>query len=116
MEDTLNDDQALVVESPLGLIVLQAVHAGLINTLRHVTRLTGREDIYALIGGTHLLNASVSRLAYTLRTLRGFKIEFIAPCHCTGPMALLFFNSFGERFLDNRAGSIFEFGAEAHEN
>ncbi|MGI5875277.1 MAG: MBL fold metallo-hydrolase [Dethiobacteria bacterium] len=118
VEDTLNDDQALVVESPLGLIVLLGcTHAGLINTLRHVTRLTGREDIYALIGGTHLLNASVSRLAYTLRTLRGFKIEFIAPCHCTGPMATAVFQQvFGERFLDNRAGSIFEFGTEAHEN
>jgi 7,8-dihydropterin-6-yl-methyl-4-(beta-D-ribofuranosyl)aminobenzene 5'-phosphate synthase len=112
-EDSLKDDQALVVESSLGLIVLLGcAHSGLINTLRYITHLTGRDHIYALLGGTHLLNASVGRLAYTVESLRRFKIELLAPCHCTGPMATAVLRqAFGERFMDNHVGSIFKFDA-----
>ena len=110
-EDLLYDDQALVVESPAGVIVvLGCAHAGLVNTLRHVVALTGKRHLYALLGGTHLFNASADRLASTLEALRDFDLQIIAPCHCTGIGATLAFcRAFGDKFVFHQAGSVFEF-------
>jgi len=53
------DDQALYIESVEGLIVvLGCVHARVVNTLDHVSRLTGRRKIHAVVGGMHLGRAS----------------------------------------------------------
>ena len=110
VQDPIYDDQALVAESPEGTIVLLGcTHAGLINTLRYVTYLTGKRKIYAVLGGTHLLNVSESRLARTLEALREFDIKKVAPCHCTGFRATAALHqAFGENFMQNRVGSVFK--------
>lgn len=109
-EDLLYDDQALVVESPEGIIVvLGCAHAGLVNTLWHVVALTGKRRLYALLGGTHLLNASADRLASTLEALRDFDLQIVAPCHCTGIEATLaFYQVFGDKFVFHQVGSVLE--------
>ena len=50
------DDQALVMElKGRGLVVITGCrHAGVINTLRYVQKLTGRDRVHAVIGGFHL--------------------------------------------------------------
>ncbi len=109
-EDRLFDDQALVVESSAGVVVLLGcAHAGLIKTLQHVLSLTGEKRIYAVLGGTHLVNASKESLQSTVAALRHFELELIAPCHCSGFRAIAaLHHAFGERCLDHQAGSIFE--------
>ena len=111
VQDQIYDDQALVAESPKGTIVLLGcAHAGLINTLRYVTHLTGKRNIYAVIGGTHLMNVSEDRLVRTLKALEEFDIKKIAPCHCTGHRATVAIQQkFGEKFILNNVGSVFEF-------
>jgi 7,8-dihydropterin-6-yl-methyl-4-(beta-D-ribofuranosyl)aminobenzene 5'-phosphate synthase len=108
--DLLDDDQALLVESPAGIIVLLGcAHAGLLNTLRHVTALTGKRRLYAVLGGTHLLNASQDRLARIMGALRDFDLQMVAPCHCTGMQATLaFYRAFGDKFTFCQAGSVLE--------
>ncbi|NLL21981.1 MAG: MBL fold metallo-hydrolase [Firmicutes bacterium] len=110
--DLLADDQAVIVESTAGTIVLLGcAHSGLINTLRYVCDLTGKKQIYACIGGTHLMNASNERLEYTIEALREFDLQQVAPCHCTGPKgSLMLFQAFGDRFAHNPAGTVFNFG------
>jgi len=110
VEDRLLDDQALVVESGAGLVVLLGcAHAGVIETLRHVLSLTGERRIYAVLGGTHLLNTPEDRLRRTVAGLRQFGLELIAPCHCSGIRATVAMHrAFGKRCLDHQAGSIFE--------
>lgn len=109
--DFLNDDQALLVESPAGIIViLGCTHAGLLNTLRHVKTLIGKRRLYALLGGTHLLNASGEELAGILEAVREYDLQLVAPCHCTGILATLFFyQAYGEKFTFCQAGSVLEF-------
>ncbi len=106
--DPLMDDQAVIIESPTGLIVvLGCAHAGIINTLQHVQSLTGKK-IYALLGGTHLLGVKGPQLQQVIEQLRAFELQLIAPCHCTGFQArLALYRAFGDRYLEHRTGSVF---------
>jgi len=108
--DSLEDDQALVLESSAGLVVLLGcAHAGLVNTLQYIRKLTGQEKIYALLGGTHLLDLKEEELRQILEQLQDFGLQKIAPCHCTGlPAQMALARVFRENFLVNRAGSTFE--------
>jgi 7,8-dihydropterin-6-yl-methyl-4-(beta-D-ribofuranosyl)aminobenzene 5'-phosphate synthase len=85
MPDPLADDQALVVETTHGLVVVAGcAHAGVVNTLDLVCRLAGRGEIHALVGGLHLGRASQRQLEDTASALALRRLEWIAPCHCTG--------------------------------
>jgi len=89
--DLLPDDQSLFWESPSGTVVLLGcAHAGVINLLSYVRRLTENKPIRAVLGGMHLLNASPSRLEKTLAALRDFNVKTVAPVHCSGPAAMTF--------------------------
>ncbi|MDD5326325.1 MAG: iron-sulfur cluster assembly scaffold protein [Phycisphaerae bacterium] len=96
--DNLLDDQALFIKSPNGLIVVfGCAHSGVVNTLNYVTKLTGQDRIYAVIGGMHLLNASLERIEYTIEAFRQYQVQKIGPCHCTGVKAI---EKFKEVFPD----------------
>jgi 7,8-dihydropterin-6-yl-methyl-4-(beta-D-ribofuranosyl)aminobenzene 5'-phosphate synthase len=86
--DPLVDDQALFIETNRGLVVAAGcAHAGAVNTLDHVCRLTGRTEVLALIGGLHLGRASRKRLEMTGSALGRRNLQLMAPCHCTGMAA-----------------------------
>jgi len=79
------DDQALFFRVPEGVVILLGCgHSGVVNTIRYVSKLIGGQKIYAVMGGTHLLNASPLRLRKTIETFREFDLEKVMLCHCTG--------------------------------
>lgn len=83
--DNTPDDQSLVLETDKGLVlVLGCCHAGLVNTVEHVAYMTGRRDIHAVIGGTHLGFCSQEQLETTVDALRTLGIKKLAASHCTG--------------------------------
>jgi 7,8-dihydropterin-6-yl-methyl-4-(beta-D-ribofuranosyl)aminobenzene 5'-phosphate synthase len=83
--DPTMDDQSLVLETGKGLVILLGCcHAGMINTLEHIACSTGRRDVYALIGGTHLAFCSQEQMEKTIQTIKGWGISKIAAGHCTG--------------------------------
>ncbi len=83
--DTTPDDQSLVLETDRGLVILLGCcHAGLVNTLEHVAGQTGRRDVYAVVGGTHLGFCGQKQLEQTIAVLRGADIKKLAASHCTG--------------------------------
>lgn len=83
--DPFDDDQSLVITTKKGLVVLLGCcHAGLINTLNHVADKTGRCDIYAVLGGTHLGFCDGQQLDQTVQALRRWQIRKLAVSHCTG--------------------------------
>jgi 7,8-dihydropterin-6-yl-methyl-4-(beta-D-ribofuranosyl)aminobenzene 5'-phosphate synthase len=104
--DDLVDDQALVVESAAGLIVLLGcAHAGVVNTLTYVSQLAGGIAVHAVIGGMHLLRAPLERIETTAGALVGSGVREIAPCHCTGFEATSYFRQrFGERCIQSSVG------------
>ena len=81
----------------------------MVNTLYHAKRLTGEDNIYAVIGGSHLISASEERLWQTIAVLRELNIQKLGLCHCTGLKALsVLAQEFSEGFFFNQAGTVIE--------
>ena len=111
MPDTLADDQALILNTQNGLVVLLGCsHRGVINTLNQVVKLTGKQKIHAIIGGLHLGKASEAKLKLIIDHLAGFGLEKIGVSHCTGTKAMLaIFNAFNDKVFVNSVGSVMTF-------
>lgn len=83
--DPLEDDAALAVETPKGLVVvLGCAHAGLINTVEHFRSRLGPRPIHVIIGGTHLGPSSAEQFEATASYLRQLGKTRLCACHCTG--------------------------------
>jgi 7,8-dihydropterin-6-yl-methyl-4-(beta-D-ribofuranosyl)aminobenzene 5'-phosphate synthase len=106
--DKLLDEQALVIRTEAGLVViLGCAHRGVINTLYHARQLTGVDKIHTVIGGSHLIGLSEERLWRAIDALRGLGIQRMGLCHCTDlPAASLLAREFSEAFFFNKAGSV----------
>ncbi|MBX7433143.1 MBL fold metallo-hydrolase [Mycobacterium sp. Y57] len=81
------DDQALIVNvAGHGLVVLTGCgHSGIVNIVRHATRLTGVERVAAVVGGFHLSGPAFEPLiGPTVDALAELGAEAIIPAHCTG--------------------------------
>ena len=105
--DRLADDLALVIDTDFGLVViLGCAHRGIVNTLRHAQSITGKELVYAAIGGTHLFRASKERVEKTVADLKGMGVQRLGVSHCTGfPASARLAQEFGGVFFSNNAGS-----------
>jgi 7,8-dihydropterin-6-yl-methyl-4-(beta-D-ribofuranosyl)aminobenzene 5'-phosphate synthase len=111
IRDPLEDDQAVFFDSAQGTVVLLGcAHSGLVNTLSYIRRLTDDRPIHAVLGGTHLLNATPARLADTIERLTELGAPRLGPAHCTGMKATTtLWSAFPDRCLACGAGSRFEF-------
>jgi 7,8-dihydropterin-6-yl-methyl-4-(beta-D-ribofuranosyl)aminobenzene 5'-phosphate synthase len=103
--DELNDDLALIINTKPGLIVvLGCGHRGVINTLYHAQKLTGRQEIRLVIGGCHLINSSAERVYLTIVALQELDVQKVGVSHCTGLEAsAIMAQALGERFFYNNA-------------
>jgi 7,8-dihydropterin-6-yl-methyl-4-(beta-D-ribofuranosyl)aminobenzene 5'-phosphate synthase len=107
LPDELKDDLALIIDAEYGLVViLGCAHHGIINTLKQAQKVSGKELIYAAIGGTHLLNANRERWEKTAADLKEMGVQYLGVSHCTGFEASAYLaQEFGERFFMNNSGS-----------
>ena len=86
--DPFYDDQSLVLDTEEGLvIVLGCSHAGVINILTYIKSEFDKK-IHTIIGGMHLVNASESRIEWTVNRLAEIGFERLIPIHCTGEEAV----------------------------
>ena len=85
IEDNIPEDQSLVIETKDGLVLISGCgHAGLINTLEHVSANRNNIKVFTIIGGFHLFNASDEQLVWTAGKLKDFGVSKIIGAHCTG--------------------------------
>ena len=97
VEDNIPEDQALVLNTPKGLVVVTGCgHAGIVNILTYAGEEFPNEPVYGVVGGLHLFAASDQQLDWTGDKLKEFKVENLVGAHCTGIEAL--------RHLRERAG------------
>ncbi len=113
-EDLILDDQAVFFRVPQGIVILLGcAHAGVVNTIEYVSKLTGEPKIYAVMGGTHLIAASPDRMTKTIEAFRRFGIQKIMLAHCTGLDAYAqLAAAFPGRCSGPAAGSHVRFGGE----
>jgi 7,8-dihydropterin-6-yl-methyl-4-(beta-D-ribofuranosyl)aminobenzene 5'-phosphate synthase len=109
------DDQALVADvRGRGLVVLTGCsHAGVVNTVRYVRKLTGRPHVHAVIGGFHLNGPHFEPLiGPTCAAFAELAPDFLVPAHCTGWKATHTLAArFPDAFLQSSVGTRFTFQA-----
>ena len=105
--DKLLDDQAIIIKTEPGLVViLGCAHRGIINTLYYAQKLTGVKPVHMVLGGSHLSRASEEQTWTTIATLRELGVQKLGLCHCTGlPASVLLAQEFGDSFFFNNAGT-----------
>lgn len=104
--DPFTDDQALVVRTPEGAVVLTGcAHSGVVNILKHVQEEYGR--IRAVVGGTHLGLGNEARVDPTIDFLDGLDVDKMIFCHCTGVAVISrLMAHFKDRFVAGHTGMI----------
>ena len=109
--DEILDDQALIINYNKGILIITGcAHAGIINTIRYVQKVTGKSRVYAVIGGFHLIEADEERIEWTIQAFGEVNPEFIGACHCTGEKAIKRFREeFKEKFVEVHAGTVLRF-------
>lgn len=89
VEDTLPEDQALILDTPAGLVVVTGCgHAGIVNTVAYGQKGVRAAPLHAVIGGLHLFAADDQQLDFTARELRQRGLSYLLGAHCTGIEAL----------------------------
>ena len=111
VHDEMPDDQALIVDYNEGLVIVTGcAHAGVVNTDRYAQKVTGKGQVYAVIGGFHLMEADEERIEWTIQAFREINPEFVGACHCTGEKAIKRFKEeFREKFIEIHAGTVLKF-------
>ncbi|MFO7923178.1 MAG: MBL fold metallo-hydrolase [Bacteroidales bacterium] len=106
--DFVMDDSALILLSDRGLFVVTGCgHAGIVNTLEHAKKVTGRNTLLGVMGGFHLKEFN-RQTRETIHYLKENNVKYVYPSHCTGPIALsAFYKSFAMKQVVT--GDIFEF-------
>jgi 7,8-dihydropterin-6-yl-methyl-4-(beta-D-ribofuranosyl)aminobenzene 5'-phosphate synthase len=109
--DTVEDDQALWIETDAGLVVvLGCAHSGVVNTVEYIMEKSGRREIRALIGGMHLVNSDRESIGKTVDAVASWNPGLVAPNHCTGDAArALFRERLQDVFTEGSTGSFFSF-------
>lgn len=83
--DSFRDDFSLYAVLEEGVLVIAGcAHAGVINILEHAKEVTGVDNIYGIIGGTHIGLSNEENRIKTLEYLKKLNLKFLAPNHCTG--------------------------------
>lgn len=83
--DVIHDDQSLILRTGKGLVILLGCcHAGLANVIEHVTSTMDRQQVHAIIGGTHLGFCGQEELELAVDVIRKNRPQRLAVSHCTG--------------------------------
>lgn len=116
-DDATIDDQAVILHvRGKGLVVMTACgHSGVINTIRQAQRITGADEIYAVMGGFHtgFMGIPDENGAATVEALAEFNPTIVAPMHCTGIKTIArTVMAFPDAFLHNVTGTTITIGGD----
>lgn len=85
VEDTVPDDQSIVVNTADGLVVITGCgHAGIVNILTAADGQFGHRPVQAIVGGLHLFAAKDEQVDWTADKMKGFGVRYLIGAHCTG--------------------------------
>ena len=107
--DKFNDEIAIGLKTKDGIVILMGcAHPGFLNMIESIKEFS-EQDIIAVIGGTHFVEADDERINKSIKYLNEKNIRMIGLSHCTGEKAM---KEVGERCKGafvNRTGTVLEF-------
>jgi 7,8-dihydropterin-6-yl-methyl-4-(beta-D-ribofuranosyl)aminobenzene 5'-phosphate synthase len=103
-------EQALVIRTPQGLVVLTGCsHPGIV-TIIEKAREVGKENVYAVVGGFHLLQQPEAAVEKIIAQFKQLGVRKVGAAHCTGiPQIEQFRKAYGADFLETGAGRVIRF-------
>ncbi|MFO7951471.1 MAG: MBL fold metallo-hydrolase [Bacillota bacterium] len=116
VSDQMKDDISLILIMPEGLVIVTGcAHAGIVSIVDKAIRLTGVEQVAAVIGGFHLIDGKDERIDKTLDALKAKNIGKIYAGHCTGFKAeAKMLMEFGNRFSKLHTGMKITFPGQTN--
>ncbi len=107
IQDKFLEEVALGLKTSKGLVLIVGCsHVGIINILEHVRQQIDI-PIYAIVGGTHLIEADKYRMEQTMNALNNMKIGKLALSHCTGENGMSeICRNFPKEFVKNNTGHV----------
>ncbi|MCF8025390.1 MAG: MBL fold metallo-hydrolase [Desulfobacteraceae bacterium] len=116
MQDTFEDDTSLVfLVKNKGLVILSGcAHSGIVNTVQYARKVTGIDQVYAVMGGFHLSGPGLEPVIQpTIDALKEIDPAYIIPAHCTGRNAAGRIEAaFADRFILNMSGTKLSFASD----
>lgn len=107
--DTFEEEVVMGFDTEKGLVILLGCsHPGILNIIDTIVKRTGKK-IYAVLGGTHLVEANEKRINKTIEHLEKLDIKVIGVSHCTGEKAIEMFKEKCEDFFIDSTGTVVEF-------
>lgn len=100
-------EQALVADTPQGLVVLVGcAHPGILPMLKRIAEAHQR-PIHMVVGGFHLLETPAEEIKRIVQEFKRMGIAVAGPTHCTGDRAIeLFREAYGSRFISGGVGTL----------
>jgi len=100
-------EQALVLETPGGMVVVTGcAHPGILTVVEAARALVGW-DLGLVVGGFHMGGISGEQTEAVVTRLQELGVKRICPAHCTGSVATLRFQEmFGDKFISAGVGTV----------
>ncbi|MEJ2653272.1 MAG: MBL fold metallo-hydrolase [Gammaproteobacteria bacterium] len=102
-------EQALIVDSPRGLVVITGcAHPNVADMAEQAQAYLGK-NTYLLMGGFHLAGRTDAEIRAIIKRLKALGVRKVAPSHCTGDNAIrLFRDAWQDDFIEGGLGAIIE--------
>jgi len=100
VQDIVADDKSLIIRSPgRGFyLICGCCHAGMLNTIRHASDISGEDKLLGIMGGFHLNAFHDETLTTAVQELKKWNPRLIIPLHCSGMTATaMLWNVFGKK-------------------
>ncbi|APM40114.1 MBL fold metallo-hydrolase [Clostridium kluyveri] len=103
--DTFKDEICIGIDTPKGLLILLGCsHPGILNMIKSI-EFKSNKNIFGILGGTHLMEASENRIEKTIVEFKKMNIKILGPSHCTGTSAYSQLKNSCDNFFVNSTGS-----------
>ncbi|MCK9554841.1 MBL fold metallo-hydrolase [bacterium] len=103
-------EQALVLKTENGIsVVTGCAHPGVVKMVKKAKGFFPKENIYAVLGGFHLMNKDKAFIESIAENFRKIKVKKAGPTHCSGKSAEdIFKREYKADFISLKTGQILE--------
>ncbi|MBU1344626.1 MAG: MBL fold metallo-hydrolase [Proteobacteria bacterium] len=110
------NEQALIINTPLGLIIIAGCsHPGITNIISKAKGLIHR-PVYLVIGGFHSMPETTEGMFEVIEKFRSLGVRKVGPAHCTDEKAKAFFKAaYGKNYISIGAGKTLNFSNKKNE-